>query len=343
MTPPNKTFNNNGKVPKDMAPNDTAPEETPSEGTAPEGAGPEDTAPQNQPTSSATSWRNRFFSLPPEMRVMVYYGLQREGRTQATAPNNQPNVSATSTRNWLLYLPPEIRFIIYSYVLELPDGTQYWLPMVHPTARSFSGILDASRLIRIEAVDAFYRANTFHIWAFPSGSLHLFPTRRISEMIQNVTIDTRLWAPHQTPRQLFIGTLQHFGDPAIPRRRFTVNFLRRTDFRRRHLNYFLRALGRFTNFRTLAVFINFYLSPAQSVASLYDHVQNRLRLVLGPVRSRAPEDGLTFCPRRFLNAQPPPENTDWVDRLEGIRLEEVEEETNADESESSAQNPGSQG
>lgn len=161
-------------------------------------------------------------------------------------------------------------------------------------------------------------------------------------MIQNVTIDTRLWTPHQTPRQLFIGTIQHFGDPAIPRDRFTVYFLRCTDFCRRHLNYFLRALGRFTNFRTLAVFINFYFSPVQSVAPLYENIENRLRFVLGPVRSRAPEDGLTFFLQRFLDAQPPRENTDWVNRLEGIRLEEVEEETNVDESEPPAQNSSSQ-
>lgn len=139
MSQPENTSTKNGKAPKDIVPEGSAAQETTWEGTAPQdatledpelectasGTALEDIAPQNQPTSSATSRRNRCLSPPPETRQIFYCNLQRQRATQGAAPNNRPNLSATSTRNWLLYLPPEIRIIIYHYVLELSDGTPH--------------------------------------------------------------------------------------------------------------------------------------------------------------------------------------------------------------------------
>lgn len=263
---------------------------------------------------------------------------------ESTASQNQPTPSTTSTRNWFLYLPPEIRLIIYSYVVRLPYPVWYSLPITQRRSQTtgIGNIIFASRVIRRESLDVFYRENTFYAPGFP-----LLPSRRIADRIQNLIITESVWCFHQEIRDTLISLIPIYTDPAIIRGTFTVNFERRFTFRIFRLNYFLRALGRFTNFRTVRIYIidDIMTHHVQSVVPLYDHVENTLRSVLGPVEPRTPESGLTFFPQRFLNAQPRREDIDWMDRLEGIRFDWNEEETNsyADESGPLMQNSSSEG
>lgn len=319
MTEPNISSIDNDTRLEDAEADDTAPEDT-----APEDAAPEDAAPE--------------FPDPEDTD------------TEDTASQNQSEnqlLPLTSTRNWILYLPPEIRLIIYRHVLQLPYPIPYYLPMLRrqPFVYALTSIFFTSRLIQRESVNAFYRENTFYI--LENFRFTMFPTWPIADMIRNLSIDTRLWASHQRPHELFIGMIRTFGDPAIVRGTLTLDFLRRPTFRSDHLNFYLRALGRFTNFRVLQIRIQHRGNPVESVAPLYDEVENSLRPVLGPPSPRPAGAPLIFLPHRFLIAQQPPSDIDWMDHLDGLRLLENGDESNpdqnADESEPSASNSSSQG
>lgn len=266
---------------------------------------------------------------------------------------NQPTSSTIARRNWILYLPPEVRLINYDYVLRIPHRLPYDLYMiwVHPALRFRTSILRTSRFLRREGIDFFFRENTFSIGMI----LPLFQTvpRRISDMIQNIDIHIHISNNLQGARDQFTGIIQNFGDPAIIRRTFNVHVLLPLRYRRRQrpppLDFFLRGLAQFTHFQIIDIDILYRRRHGLSTAIHCQRVENALRFVLGPASPHAGGNGLTFFPQQFLrgNAQPTRENVDWMDYLDGVRLdwneEEVTADGTADESEQPTQNSNSQG
>lgn len=261
---------------------------------------------------------------------------------------NQSSPSIAFTRNWIVYLPPEIRLIIYRYVLQLPyelpyDSSLLWRD---PTMQGLTGILYTSRLIRGESLDVFLRENTFYFLAFFTR-LTATPSARIRDTIQNITVDIRLSRCYRGPRELFLGIIQTFGDPAIIRGTFNVRFflfLHGHSLSRVSLYFFLRGLGRFTNFRIIELDL-FYRRRAPLDATMYcNSIENALQPALGLATRHFHATGhdLAFFPQEFLNSQPSRENHDWIDCLDGIRLDwngdgingdDTDAHQNADESE----------
>lgn len=237
---------------------------------------------------------------------------------------NLPTSSTASRRNWLLYLPPELRLIIYHYVLQLPydlpyNPQRFW---GYSDIQAVTGILRTSRLFREEGVDVFFRRNTFLVRRLVQP-FQVIPSRRIADRLQNIVIDIRIAVALQRPRARFIDIIHNFGDPAIVRRTFRVNFFMslRYILRRPPLDFFIRGLGRFTNFEVVEVDLFYRRRPAMSTAVHCDRVERALQFVLGPAEPRAAGHGLTFLPQQFLRAQPSRENCDWMDYLDGIRLD----------------------
>lgn len=264
---------------------------------------------------------------------------------------DQPAPTTTPPRDWILYLPPEIRQMVFEYLLQLPYALPYHLPTLwrNRNIQARTGIFHTSRLIYRESIYVFYSKNTFMVPQFPK-----VPTQQIGHMIQNICVDltasSETRAGRYRPREQFLALMQKFGDPAIIRR--TLNlliYLSPQDDTLRpdtHLMpFFLRALGRFTNFRVLNLRLRYNnhneTTDLQSMMETqYERVENALRLVLGPARlPRATGcDHLIFQPRDFWNAQQRSRrrNGDWMHHLDGIRLEWNRDriDRNADESES---------
>lgn len=312
-------------------------------------------------------------SMADPKTLSIGHGTEPEDTTQdqsvsIAATESQPSLTIPSARNWILYLPPEIRLIIYRYVLLLPYAVPYgvpydfrwiftdlrnvnYLPFVsffhawlHPGVRAVTGILLTSRLIQEECLPVFYRENTF---VFPSwfSRFSLLPPRHIGDMIQNFTVDISLPPKYRdSDRERSLDIIRTVSDLAIIRGRFSVHFslpLRRG--RGAPLRFYLRCLGRFTHFKVVEV--DFAESrPAQTTMHC-ECVQNALQSVLGPAKPYATGylRGLRFHPQRFLNAQPSQESVDWIDRLDGLRLDVDGDVSNAGqnvhESEPLAQKP----
>lgn len=308
MTEPNPSRVDNDTEPEDAIPENTSPEDTASE----------DMVPQIESASNA-------------------------------AVANQDSPSTLPRRDWLLYLPPEIRVMIFRSLLRLPFPLPYDLPHLgrHPEVQTVTGIFHTSRLIYRESTNVFYSENIFSVPLFPT--LNVTPSQRIGDMIQNLTIQLPLLSAMRGARQRFIGAIRSFGDPAILRGTFSVHFLLYPRHRmiRHRLNSFLSGLGRFTNFRIVEVDLFYGKRPSWSTGRYCDFIQYVLQPVLGPASPCAMGHGLTFRPRDFVRSQPPREDMDWMDLLDGIRLdwngEETSADQNADELESLAENLTIQG
>ncbi|MCJ1266690.1 hypothetical protein MMC22_006575 [Lobaria immixta] len=240
---------------------------------------------------------------------------------------NQPTSSTASRRNWFLYLPPEVRLIVYHHVLQIPydvpyNSQRFW---GYSDVQAVTGILRTSRLFRREGIDVFFRQNIFFIRTLVLP-FQVIRSRRIDDMIQNLVIDIRIpVGTFQAPRDLLIGIIHNFGDPAIIRRTFRVNFFLalRYIWRRAPLDFFIRGLGRFTNFEVVEIDLFYRRRLVMDTDIHRDRVEAALRFVLGPATPRAAGHGLTFLPQQFLraNAQPSREDFDWMDHLDGIRLD----------------------
>lgn len=250
---------------------------------------------------------------------------------------NQSSPSIASTRNWIVYLPPEVRLIIYRYVLQLPyelpyDSSLLWRD---PTMQGLTGILYTSRLIQEESLDVFLRENTFYFLALFTR-FTATPSARIRDTIQNITVDIRLSLSYRGPRELFIGIIHTFGDPGIIRGRFNVRFflfLHGHSLPRTHLYFFLHGLGRFTNFRIIEIDLFYRRTPPLDAAMYRHSVENALQPALGLAarHADATEHDLIFFPQQFLNSRPSRENHDWIDCLDGIRLDWNGDGTNGDD------------
>lgn len=251
----------------------------------------------------------------------------------SAATANQHNLAIISTRNWFLYLPPEIRLIIYHHVLLLPHDVNYDFPMVwrHPEVQAVTGILRTSRLIRGEAIDVFLRENTFVFlpWLMSLPIMASIP--QSNDRIQNFTVDILLCPPwYQSLHPFFTAIMRHLGDTTIIRGTLSVHFTidLDDDVHGAHFRSYLRGLGRFTNFQVVEIDFVDPMRRAQSTAMHCDFLHNALRFVLGPAKPYTEGEGLIFYPQRFMNAQPPRENVDWIDLLDGIRLDWDRDETN---------------
>lgn len=116
----------------------------------------------------------------------------------------------------------------------------------------------------------------------------------------------------------FLNLIQHFGDPAIIRRSLAIDFfVQGPDVT--PLAWFVRALGRFTNFKTIE--LQFYDYLRSDISHLRQHFKTTLKPVLGDAGDFGREGkGLEFHPIDHRHQRREQDTDDWADYLDGIRL-----------------------
>lgn len=239
-------------------------------------------------------------------------------------------------RTGLLDLPPEIRLMIFRHVLVYSDGLP--LGFLRPS-RHRLGLLATSRLIRREARDVFYKENWFDTACFTQ--LHsLTPIPRITDMIQNINVQA-IWSNTVSfnimHRRKFLKLTNFFGNPSITRGTLSVNIFIKSSERRTR-DWLIQALAKFLNFRTIELVFRTYIFSVnhRPDESEVFHAREYLRTGLEPVLGCAEifeKDGYSWKNLRFH----PIDNRnlwktttgDWVDSLDGGRLEWNENPTAA--------------
>ncbi|MCJ1463326.1 hypothetical protein MMC07_001933 [Pseudocyphellaria aurata] len=266
-------------------------------------------------------------------------GPQNQSSRNATV-GHQLISSTTSERDWLLYLPPEVRLIVYRHALLEPSELPcHWLPMLlrDSGVQALPSLFFTSRLIRRESIEAFHRINRFYLYCWVP--LTVIPSRRMSDMLQNLHVRISLSIQRQPARDRFVHVINTYGNPGIIRGTLYVQImlfpgLHLRGIRHPSLRLYLRGLGRFTNFRVVEVEIYNRGTPDLGTSLYYNSVENALRFVLGPATPGAlgnGNNGLTFFPQRFLNTKPLRKNLDWIDHLGELRLDRKGDESNSEQ------------
>lgn len=257
---------------------------------------------------------------------------------EATSRNQAVvNASSTGHRPQLFDLPPEVRRMIFRHLLVIPDGFDF--RFLNPRPGPSINILRTSRLIYEEAFEVLYRENLFsNCLGLVTSPLTQFP--RIINTIRNVHVNT-LIIGRFFPRQDFLRYLHHFGGPSITRGTLTVDLLLdplssipqgmlEWSF---PLKWFIRAMGRFTNFRTIELYCNRRGFGYHSLHVL-EFLESALEPVFGKSEHSSREgNGLKFHQTRYRNRRSERNDGDWADFLDGIRLKWNEDVTNAEDPE----------
>lgn len=242
--------------------------------------------------------------------------------TNEIGPENPSttNVTSTSLGLGLFTLPSELRVLVFRHLLlERRPLSTYWLLAAYQTSPA---ILHTSRQIRQEAFQVLYGENTFYIGAM-HPRLSILNNPQIRDTIRNVHFDVQLNDPlPDRRRSTFINMIREFGSPAIVRNTLYLIF-RVAPYHNNLLHWFGRALPGLTNFRTIQC--QFLPSSVHSLAAslcpvLCNIYKRTLTPVFGPALSFSNGCGLTFHPQEYLNSLPPEVEVDWMESLDGIRL-----------------------
>lgn len=248
-----------------------------------------------------------------------------------TEPNHQPVANAISTGSppGLLDLPSEVRLMIFRHLLVHPRGVSFrlWPGEPQPSV----AILRTSRIIHREAFDVLYKENKFvfvEAFWFSSCSLTQFP--RVINTIRNFSIGIAMFEGVFAIRA-FLNFMQYFGNPSIVRDTLTVDFFLDGP-NVRPMKWFIRAIGRFTNFGSIELDFFGYTSLESSISHLREYFETALKPVLGYAECCGNEGkALRFHPIDHRNLWREPDDGDWVDSLDGIRVGWNESVANPDD------------
>lgn len=254
---------------------------------------------------------------------------------------NQAAVNDRSTRRrlGLLDLPPEIRVMIFRHLLVNPQGLYFDLARQRP--RPSIAILRTNSVIYREASEIFYGENQFRnafqftgVLSFPYGAItrHLW----IMDTIRHIHLEINMGAKYSEIRK-FLAFMHCFAHPSHARGTLTIEvFISQAEVR--PLKWFIRALGRFTNFKTIELHFGWYSFLLRRKVL---HVRQYLITALEPVLGHAEDCGngwikLRFHPTDHQQVRREPDNSDWADSLDGMRLEWHENTTDTENSETPA-------
>lgn len=253
---------------------------------------------------------------------------ENEPNVDETSLENQAgaNVISTSSPPGLLDLPPELRFMIFRYLLVCPRRVDFGRWESDPSVSV--AILRTCKCIHREAYDVLYRENQFqlpnYMW-LPFHSVTRF--RRALDTMQNIYVG--IPPSFGILIQTFLSHIHHFGDTSIIRGTLTVDFFIGRLNSRRHrlaawatpLRWLVRALGRFTHFKTIELHISQF-DCRDRIFDVLEYLEAALEPVLGHSDHGSREGhGLRFHPLDYRNRLREATVGDWADLLDGIRLE----------------------
>lgn len=260
-----------------------------------------------------------------------------------TSSTNTTDLSTRSRVTGLFSLPPELRVEVFRHLLfdvHRPMSV-YWPVSGY---ESFPAILGTCRLIRREAWQVLYGENEFFFGLEPRDSMGecVLEHRQISDTIQNVFWEGGVCLSWEfNSQQVFADCIREFGTPAvITRGTLSILFWVFPSSGDR-LSWFVSALRAFTNFRTLRCHFVPFTEPLGSV--LCNTLQGAMTPFLGPALSLPNGFGLEFHPQKYVNSLSPEVAVDWMEYLDGIRLDQNQEPfVDVDEPKASAQDSNSE-
>ena len=241
-------------------------------------------------------------------------------------PENQAvanNVTSTRSPLGLLDLPPDIRVMIFRHVLVQRHGICFGALRSPPSV----GILRTNRLIHRESFDVLYGENRLNNCL--GTSLYFAASHpRILNAIRHIHFNLPMIFSFRQPMFPTVLDCMHcFGNPSMIRGTLTVGLgldgRVAYDWKR-----FIKALGRFTNFRIVELRFNQYNhhlpDRIEDALKYYEHA---LEPVFGVAEHRDTERfntgsrALVFHPIDHQNSLRELAVDDWADSLDGIRLE----------------------
>lgn len=248
---------------------------------------------------------------------------EEESDTNAVASEISSTANVPSTDNsrlQLLSLPAELRLMIFRHLLvedrPLPTHWRGGYYNIRPD------VLTTCKKIRREAFEIMYGENTFWINTVQPNR-GMLNNQQIKDTIRNVHVDVQIndtW-PHGR-RLSFIRVLRAFGSPAIVRG--TLNIVLHVVLNGiEMLPWLVGALPRCINFRIVQIELEdgSGLGLARGLCLiLCNTLEAAMTPVFGPAQSFADGYGLRFYPQEHLNSLLRDVDADWMDRLDGIRL-----------------------
>lgn len=264
------------------------------------------------------------------------------------ATNSQSiNIAFKRSKLGFLSLPPELRLMVYRQLFHDNDGI---IDMAEwqTSSSSLPPLLQTCKLINKEAFEALLENPKF-IYRDPDWPRRHPPQWPISKHIRMRVVDTiqslDVRIVMEKPTTKFLHLIREFGNPARIRRFLKVTFsAARVDsfLYDRPITWFLTGLCTFTNFETVDLSFQFAYTyndipfnefPSDSIAQTLQHRFGSAKFL---IHSIGPQnlywDGyiLQFHPhnhRHSQQAQRAQRSVDWMDLLDGTRLEWNQNET----------------
>lgn len=220
---------------------------------------------------------------PKDQPIANSTALENECDTDKGTSENQAVVNVVSTCNplGLLDLPPEVRLMIFRHVLVRHQEIDVSFLARRVKPEPCLSMLETNRLIHREAFGVYWRENLFiNFLGRMHHSLEYFP--QIADTIQHIRVTEVNLAFPYAEVQNFRQFRSYMANPSITRGSFTVHFtldgVGSDGFV--PLRWFIRALGRFTNFRIINLHVWYrYIS----VHDFTFEVLECLKIALEPV------------------------------------------------------------
>lgn len=263
-------------------------------------------------------------------RPLPVYFQQMIDRVEAVRERNaeigQIMVNIPSNPHWpgFLSLPSEVRIMIYRHMFHWPVVIGlYNLKSSKPgtsQTKPVPPLLATCKLIYKEAFEVLWGENCY-IWP---GSPHplLLPSiyQRIVDTIQNLEVNL---SPESGSPAYLIKLIREFGSSTTIRGVLDVKFslYSTRPFDQKILRRYLTCLSAFTNFKVISIEFRYNYKPLSLDSHHFQWTAEALQPRLGFAKPLADSCTLQFHPQDYLNSQRSQPFVDWMDLLDGIRLD----------------------
>lgn len=261
--------------------------------------------------------------LPPYFQQMID---RVEAVKERNAATGQIMVNIPSNPHWpgFLSLPSEIRIMIYRHMFHWPvvislSNLRSSIPGRSET-KPVPPLLATCKLIYKEAFEVLWGENCY-IWP---GSPHppLLPSiyQRIVDTIQKLEVNL---APRAGSPAYLIKLIREFGNSTMIRGVLDVKFSLYSPrfFDKKILGRYLTCLSAFTNFKVISIQFRYNYKPLFLDSHPFQWTAEALQPRLGLAKHLADNCTLQFHPQDHLNLQRSQQVVDWMDLLDGIRLD----------------------
>lgn len=268
--------------------------------------------------SSIINMMEQFTNVTPSVHQATAEAASSNSAGSNAATEDQ-SINIAAKRNWsgFLSLPPEIRLMIYRELFHHPIT----FSLESPEFVNIPALLATCKLINKEAFEVIWGENTYY-WSTYTPPLLPSILHRIEDTIQRLHVSVRLSCYSTFSDEIFY-LIDRFGKPAKIRGLLVMTcFLDNDEFvEGRTRKLFISALGRFTNFRSVQIVLVQKYQKVHISDYFYRWIAKIMQPRLGPSKPHADEVAIVFQPNDYLYAQQQQETVDWMDLLDGIRLD----------------------